>query len=82
MTKEQRTALQDYLTALLRKTDRDTDRLDKAEESGDEAKQTKIEMRLERTYAEIEGARRVLSTLGHYVHYQADTNSYLILDDL
>ena len=82
MTKMQREALQDYLTSLLRRTDRDSDRLDKAEAAGDDAKVARIEARLDKTFAEIEGARRVLSTLGHYVQYQSDTNSYIITDDL
>lgn len=82
MNKAQRTALQDYLTNLLHKTDRDEERMDKAEEAGDDAKVARIEARLDKTFAEIEGARRVLSTLGHYVQYQNDTNSYIITDDL
>ena len=56
--------------------------MDKAEAAGDTDRVARINARLEKTFSEIEGARRVLNTLGHYVQYQNNTNSYIITDDL
>ena len=83
MTKKQREYLEYCLDNLLRKCDRCEERQDKAEAEGDLEKVKRLDHKIDKILAEMDGMRTVLNCLGYTARIDLVDDVYksIILDD-